>query len=95
MRLRQLLELPHPAYGHLPVLLDPNGRKLSKQNHVEPIASAAAGANLHHCLSLLGQAPPAALHGAGADEVMQWALAHWNARTVPRTLEMPAGDFAA
>jgi glutamyl-Q tRNA(Asp) synthetase len=83
MHLQERLGLPMPAYRHLPVLLDGSGRKLSKQNHAQPLVSAAAGDNLLHCLDLLGQAPPSLLRGAPPPEVMQWAQAHWNASRVP------------
>lgn len=85
--LQDLLHLPAPAYRHLPVLVDGEGRKLSKQNHARPIDAAHAADNLRYCLERLGQAPPAALHGAAADEVLRWALAHWNAAAVPAGLQ--------
>jgi len=88
LRLQDLLGLPTPAYGHLPLLLDDHGRKLSKQNHAQPIASAGAGDNLYYCLDLLGQAPPPALRGAAAAEMMRWAQAHWSAQKMPAGLQM-------
>jgi len=92
MRLQALLGLP--AYRHLPLLLDGEGRKLSKQNHAQPVTSTGAGDNLHYCLQLLGQAPPPMLRGAAAAEVMQWGQVHWNAQTIPSGLQMPAGAAA-
>jgi len=94
LRLQQLLGLPAPAYRHLPLLLDGKGRKLSKQNHARPITAATAGDNLHDCLELLGQAPPQALRGAPAAEVMEWAQAQWKAQKVPPGLHMPIGASA-
>jgi len=94
MRLQALLGLPTPAYRHLPLLLDGEGRKLSKQNHAQPVTSTGAGDNLHYCLQLLGQAPPPMLRGAAAAEVMQWGQVHWNAQTIPSGLQMPAGAAA-
>ena len=92
MRLQALLGLATPAYRHLPLLLDGEGRKLSKQNHAQPITSTTAGDNLHDCLELLGQAPPPALRGAAVGEVMRWAQAQWNAQKVPAGLQMPLGS---
>ncbi|MDR3417959.1 MAG: tRNA glutamyl-Q(34) synthetase GluQRS [Nevskia sp.] len=86
--LQQVLGLAHPAYRHLPVLAAPDGLKLSKQNHATPIAAEHAGCNLYRCLELLGQAPPAALRGAGAAETLRWGLQHWDPGRAPRRLQM-------
>jgi len=93
LRLQALLGLATPDYRHLPLLLDAAGRKLSKQNHAPPIASREAGNNLHDCLELLGQAPPPALRGAAAGEVMRWGQAQWKAQKVPAGLQMPPGPI--
>jgi glutamyl-Q tRNA(Asp) synthetase len=82
-RLQALLGLPAPAYRHLPVLVGPDGRKLSKQNHARPIDAAHAADNLRYCLELLGQAPPPQPGGGAAIEVLNWALSHWNPAAVP------------
>lgn len=88
LHLQALLGLPAPAYRHLPLLLDDHGRKLSKQNHAQPISSAGAGDNLHYCLELLGQAPPQELRGADAMAMMRWGQLHWNPQKVPPGLQM-------
>lgn len=85
--LQGLLGLPSPAYRHLPVIVGSDGRKLSKQNHARPLDAARAADNLHDCLQLLGQSPPAALAGAAASEVLRWGLDHWNAAAVPGGLQ--------
>lgn len=85
--LQGLLSLPTPDYRHLPVLTGADGRKLSKQNHARPIDALHASENLHYCLELLGQAPPAALRGARAGEMLHWGLEHWNAAAVPAGLQ--------
>lgn len=87
--LQQQLGLPAPAYRHLPVLAGPDGRKLSKQNHARPIDAAHAAANLRDSLELLGQAPPAQLRTAAAEDVLRWALAQWNAAAVPGGVQHP------
>jgi glutamyl-Q tRNA(Asp) synthetase len=74
-----------PAYRHLPVLVDRQGCKLSKQNHAPPIAQHCAGRNLFKCLQWLGQQPPAELLAAPASALTAWALAHWQPGRIPRT----------
>ena len=88
--LQALLDLRTPAYRHLPVLVGADGRKLSKQNHARPIDAAHAGANLHDCLALLGQRPPAPLRQAAAGEVLQWALLHWSPACIPQQTQLPS-----
>jgi glutamyl-Q tRNA(Asp) synthetase len=86
--LQQLLGLPAPAYRHLPVLVGADGRKLSKQNHAQPIEAARAGDNLNYCLTLLGQAPPPLLQAAPVGEILRWAQQQWDPRRLPGGLEL-------
>ncbi|MDB5970756.1 MAG: Glutamyl-Q tRNA(Asp) synthetase [Hydrocarboniphaga sp.] len=82
--LMQQLRLRAPRYRHLPVLVDSEKRKFSKQNHSLAIATSHASANLLRCLSLLGQSPPPALAKAAPREILAWAVPHWVADSVPR-----------
>lgn len=66
-----------PSYRHGPVLLDSEGRKLSKQNHAPPLQTATASENLLACLQRLGQQPPTALRGETPIAVLEWARRHW------------------
>lgn len=84
LQLMQLLRLREPRYRHLPVLVDSEQRKFSKQNHSLAIASEQASANLLRCLSLLGQSPPPALGRALPAEILAWAVPHWRADKLPR-----------
>lgn len=89
LHLQGLLGLSAPSYRHLPVLIGADGRKLSKQNHAQPIDAAHAGNNLHDCLALLGQAPPALLRGAAPAEILAWAQQNWDARRLPSGAALP------
>jgi glutamyl-Q tRNA(Asp) synthetase len=82
--LQDALGCTPPAYAHLPVLVDIEGRKLSKQNHAAPIVVAHAGGNLLNALALLAQQPPIALQDAPPPEVLAWAVAHWAPERLPR-----------
>jgi glutamyl-Q tRNA(Asp) synthetase len=90
LALMRLLQQPPPAYGHLPVLLDPKGRKLSKQNHAPPLENRRAAANLLACLSLAGFAPDAGLARALPAEILAWGLAHWGAAKLTRPAQSGA-----
>jgi glutamyl-Q tRNA(Asp) synthetase len=82
MLLQQHLRLPTPGYAHVPILVDPQGRKLSKQTGALALESQTAGKNLFRLLQLLRQDPPQELARAGVMEILGWALPHWNLTTL-------------
>lgn len=53
--LQTLLGYPAPRYLHLPLVLDENGNKFSKQNHAPALNAENASANLLAALTFLGQ----------------------------------------
>ncbi|AKK67449.1 tRNA glutamyl-Q(34) synthetase GluQRS [Xanthomonas translucens] len=63
--LQRALGLPTPHYLHLPLLLGPDGRKLSKSHAALPLDDADPLPALRLAWALLGQAPTA-LAGAGS-----------------------------
>lgn len=75
--LQQLLGLPRPAYLHLPVIVGSDGCKLSKQTFAAPVDSQRPTQTLFQLLQLLQQQPPPPLRQAGIDELLQWAINHW------------------
>lgn len=76
--LQSLLGLPPVEYAHLPVVLDANGEKLSKQTLATPVDPDNPSPSLVAALTLLRQSPPPDLAGATVPEIWQWAFAHWN-----------------
>lgn len=88
--LQQLLGLPTPAYCHVPVAVNSQGEKLSKQTRALPVAAAYASAVLVRVLAFLGQQPPVALQTAPVAVIWQWAVAHWRLAAVPAVLQLPA-----
>ncbi|GAB6050974.1 tRNA glutamyl-Q(34) synthetase GluQRS [Hydrogenophilus islandicus] len=94
--LTRALELPLPHYAHVPVALAPNGQKLSKQNlapmlpHDDPVRLARG---LVAALAFLGQNPPVELQRARPDEIVAWAVAHWNLTLIPATLKGHCHDL--
>ena len=77
-----LLDAPTPAFGHVPLALQSNGQKLSKQNHAKAIDSAQASRNLWHGLGFLGQNPPVDLARASTSELLSWAQTHWRRHVI-------------
>jgi glutamyl-Q tRNA(Asp) synthetase len=71
------LGLPEPAYAHIPLLTEADGSKLAKSRSSIPLDSSAPGKMLFQSLALLQQAPPAELQSARPQEILDWAVAHW------------------
>jgi len=77
LHLQNLLELPHPDYAHLPLAVDDQGRKLSKQSRDAPVETARPLRALLQALAHLGQALPPETP-ADLREFWTWAIAHWD-----------------
>jgi glutamyl-Q tRNA(Asp) synthetase len=77
-----LLKAPSPRFGHVPLAMQANGQKLSKQNQAKAIDSGNASRNLWHGLAFLGQNPPLDLARASTGELLDWAVNHWQRSTV-------------
>lgn len=76
--LQRRLGLPTPGYTHVPILVDRNGQKLSKQTFAPEAAIRKPGALLFQLLALLKQSPPAELASARASEILNWAIPNWD-----------------
>jgi glutamyl-Q tRNA(Asp) synthetase len=76
--LQRALSLPQPIYGHLPLLVEPDGAKLSKSRRSLPLDQSAAPQALVSTLTYLSQAPPPELAHSSIKEVWKWAVAHWD-----------------
>lgn len=92
--LQQLLGLPSPAYLHIPLLLDQQGRKLSKQARSLPVDPEQPATGLFHALSLLRQSPPAALVTASTSETWEWAVKNWQPQRLRRLHELSTPSTA-
>ena len=82
--LQRYLNLPEPRYAHIPVIVDTHGDKLSKQSFAPAVDTTQASRLLLRCLELLGQQPTAALSSAAPDEILSWAVTHWDMQQVPK-----------
>lgn len=77
IRLQQTLQLPTPQYCHLPVIVEANGQKLSKQNLAEPISTHYHTETMQLILKLLGLNLPNSLKNSTAPALLEWAIQHW------------------
>ena len=82
--LQQLLDLPTPHYAHVPIAVNENGEKLSKQTLAEPVSMRNAGQQLFDTLRFLGQNPPVETQNATLGAMWRWAFANWSLAKIPR-----------
>ena len=75
--LQKALGLTTPSYGHIPVVTDSIGQKLSKQNHAAPLPAEQPSASLITALVHLGLNPPPVLANQSPRAVLDWALPEW------------------
>jgi glutamyl-Q tRNA(Asp) synthetase len=76
--LQSALALPRPIYGHLPLLLESDGAKLSKSRRSVALDVSQVPERLTTTLTLLSQQPPSDLARASVKDVWKWAFAHWD-----------------
>ena len=87
--LMQLLGKTAPRYAHIPVIVDTQGQKLSKQQMAAPIDPAGKGALLTKALVYLQQEPLPELALAPANEVLAWAVDHWSPQPLTGQTSLP------
>ncbi|MCR4303865.1 MAG: glutamate--tRNA ligase family protein, partial [Gallionella sp.] len=75
--LQRLLGLNTPAYMHLPVAVNAQGEKLSKQTLAQPVGKNNEVSTLFDALVFLCQQPPAELRLGTIEEILNWAVANW------------------
>ncbi|MGQ9660212.1 MAG: tRNA glutamyl-Q(34) synthetase GluQRS [Thermochromatium sp.] len=79
--LQRALKLPTPSYAHVPLLLDAQGRKLSKSTAAAPVEATDPLPALRLAWHLLGQEP---IDDAGSPRAFwQRAAALWRIERVP------------
>lgn len=82
--LQRLLGFGTPAYKHLPLALDGDGRKLSKQDLARPIDHNDPIPALHAALTFLGQPRVPAVLGDSPRDLLQRALTQFDPQGIPR-----------
>ncbi|MDO3721801.1 tRNA glutamyl-Q(34) synthetase GluQRS [Marinobacter sp. chi1] len=67
-----------PNWLHIPVILNEQGQKLSKQTHAPALDDDRAARNLFEALQALGQMPPPQLAHASPADILEWGIVHWH-----------------
>lgn len=91
--LQRKLGLPVPQYAHLPLVTEPDGRKLAKSRRSVPLDPRRAPQLLGLALELLRHPPAASLAAADIGELWEWAIAHWRIERLAgvREARLPPG----
>jgi glutamyl-Q tRNA(Asp) synthetase len=87
VHLQAVLGLERPKYFHLPVVVNAQRQKLSKQTGAAP-AAAGDRAVAARVLELLGVAPPAELWRERPGVLWRWAAAHWQIESLRARREL-------
>lgn len=90
--LQQCLHYPKTEYLHLPLAINADGKKLSKQTYAAHIKTSSAV--LFDALRFLGQQPPAELEHASCETIWQWAITNWKRASIPKKHQLAPCDYS-
>jgi glutamyl-Q tRNA(Asp) synthetase len=88
LALYEIFASPAPTYLHLPILVDDNGIKLSKQAHARPIPIDDPRTYLNYALKDLGQPEVNPEHSV--DAIIAKAIDAWDATSLPAASKITA-----
>ncbi|MDH5183269.1 MAG: tRNA glutamyl-Q(34) synthetase GluQRS [Gammaproteobacteria bacterium] len=86
--LQKALNTVTPTYVHLPVAVNSEGEKLSKQSYARAL-EPPSHTGLLKALDFLGQEPNRELKDASLSELWSWAQSNWQLCRVPRITKQP------
>jgi len=75
---------PQPAYLHLPLAINPDGNKLSKQNHAPSLPAGDPRPLLVQALRFLGQPVAMGWEDETQEKLLESAVSQWNIALIPR-----------
>ncbi|MDC5838409.1 tRNA glutamyl-Q(34) synthetase GluQRS [Vibrio europaeus] len=86
--LYQMLSKPPVGYLHLPLALDTNGQKLSKQNHAKAIDNENPKPALLDAMTFLGFDIKEEIRNSSIDEIIEWGVQNWHLTQLPSSTEI-------
>ena len=87
--LQELLGFSQPRYLHIPLLTEPSGHKLGKSYRSPALPTDQVSQLLVRALRALNQPWHAELCHSTPQEVLKWAIAHWDADLIARQISLP------
>jgi glutamyl-Q tRNA(Asp) synthetase len=91
--LQRRLGFATPRYLHIPVIVDQEGQKLSKQTGAPALRCSRCGLTLVAALKALGQSPPDDLPEANLADIWAWGLRHWNVSPLAGKTSIAVNDY--
>ncbi len=89
IHLQQRLGYATPHYRHIPVIVNAEGQKLSKQTYATALDDQNPLPALQAALRVLGQGPVPQPFRSDRQALLDWAIRHWNPMAIPRALAVP------
>jgi glutamyl-Q tRNA(Asp) synthetase len=86
LALYRAFAVPAPRFVHLPLVINAEGKKLSKQNHAQVLDPDRAKHNLVDAMKFLGLSPPSSLIKANVETMLSWAIESWDLAHVPKVI---------
>lgn len=80
----QQFNWPVPAYLHLPLAINHDGNKLSKQNHAPALPAGDPRPLLVKALRFLGQPVVESWQDASLEQLLQQAVTQWSIQRIPQ-----------
>lgn len=83
IHVQQQLGLRSPDYAHLPVVLGPDGQKLSKQTGAQPLDPRQPVLPLVSAMQFLGHPVPEEIQHGSLQGFWDWAIDNWSPERIP------------
>lgn len=87
--LQNTLNFITPLYGHIPIAVNQQGEKLSKQTYAKAIDSSNIQQELINALEFLGHKMPVDLKTEMPKTILDWAIHHWDIELIPKNYSIP------
>ena len=91
--LQRALKVPTPTYAHLPLALNPDGQKLSKQTRATSTENQSPAVLWRAALHFLGYHATASLRNADLKEIQRWAITRWSISRLPSAARVIDGGL--
>ncbi len=88
IHIQKLLGFSTPSYLHLPVAINEDGSKVSKQSHAAAIDLTNPSRIIFEALQFLGQSPPPEAIDSDLESLLAWSIKNWNVNSLPKQKEI-------